>query len=508
MTNGANTPWPSRLRGPQLIVYADRFGGTLKAVGELMRTCLAGVFGGVHILPFYVPFDGADAGFDPIDHKQVDPRLGTWDDIVSLSTDLTVVADAIVNHMSAGSREFEDFRARGDASAWSPMFLTMSDIFPNGASEEDLARIYRPRPGLPFTLMRLGNEARLVWTTFTSAQVDLDIRQTLTWAYLTSVIDQLTASGVSIIRLDAVGYAGKVAGTNCFMTDDTMDFVGRLRDYCHQRGALVLLEVHGHFGQQIEIAQQTDLVYDFALPPLALHAILSCDPGPLAHWLEVRPRNAVTVLDTHDGIGIIDVGPNDLRPSEPGLLNETQIAGLVESIHANGGEASRRATGAAVSNLDLYQVNCTFFDALGRDDHRYLLARAIQLFIPGVPQVYYVGLLAGANDVNLFEQTRIGRDINRHRYSCGEIEDELARPVVRAQVRLLRLRREHPAFDGSFSYGISGPSLTLRWSDGANELVLDADLSRSSFIICSTSNGRSRSLSNYELLSGAMEKVR
>ena len=326
------------------------------------------------------------------------------------------------------------------------MFLTMSDIFPNGASEEDLARIYRPRPGLPFTLMRLGNEARLVWTTFTSAQVDLDIRQTLTWSYLTSVIDQLTASGVSIIRLDAVGYAGKVAGTNCFMTDDTMDFVSRLRDYCHKRGALVLLEVHGHFGQQIEIAQHTDLVYDFALPPLALHAILACDPGPLAHWLEVRPRNAVTVLDTHDGIGIIDAGPNDLRPSDPGLLNETQIARLVESIHANGGEASRRATGAAVSNLDLYQVNCTFFDALGRDDHRYLLARAIQLFIPGLPQVYYVGLMAGVNDLNLFQETRVGRDVNRHRYSCSEIEHELSRPVVRAQVGLLRLRREHPAF--------------------------------------------------------------
>ena len=113
MTNGANRPRRSRLRGPQLIVYADRFGGTLKAVGELMRTRLAGVFDGVHILPFYVPFDGVDAGFDPMDHKQVDPRLGTWDDIVSLSTDLTVVADAIVNHMSAGSREFEDFSRPG-----------------------------------------------------------------------------------------------------------------------------------------------------------------------------------------------------------------------------------------------------------------------------------------------------------------------------------------------------------------------------------------------------------
>ena len=382
------------------------------------------------------------------------------------------------------------------------MFLTMSDVFPNGASEKDLARIYRPRPGLPFTLMRLGGEARLVWTTFTSTQVDLDIRQELTWSYLSSVIDRLTASGVSIIRLDAVGYVGKVAGSNCFMTDDTIDFVKRLLDYSHRRGALVLLELHGHFRQQIEIARHADLVYDFALPPLVLHAILACDPAPLGQWLEERPSNAVTVLDTHDGIGIIDAGPNDLRPSEPGLLDETQIAQLVESVHTNAGEASRQATGAAVSNLDLYQVNCTFYDVLGRDDRRYLLARAIQLFVPGVPQIYYVGLLAGVNDVNLFQHTRTGRDVNRHRYSASEVEYELTRPVVRAQLRLLRLRREYPAFQGSFSYDISGASLKLRWRAVEDEVLLEADLSDSSFVIQCTSEGRIRSLRDHDFFSG------
>jgi sucrose phosphorylase len=308
MSGVGDRPSLSGLRGPQLIVYADRFGGTLKAVGELMSKHLPGVFDGVHILPFYTPFDGVDAGFDPTDHKRVDPRLGSWDDVVSLSEDLTVVADVIVNHISTASPQFEDVRACGEASAWAAMFLTLSDIFPNGASEQDLARINRPRPGLPFTPMRLGSEQRLIWTTFTSAQVDLDIRQPLTWSYLSSVIDQLTASGVSVIRLDAVGYAGKVAGTDCFITDETVDFVRRLRDYSHQKGAVVLLEVHGHFRQQIEVARHGDLVYDFALPPLVLHAVLTFDSGPLAHWLKVRPKNVVTVLDTHDGIGIIDAG--------------------------------------------------------------------------------------------------------------------------------------------------------------------------------------------------------
>ena len=422
-----------RPRGPQLIVYADRFGGTLKGVGEILRTHLDGVFRGVHILPFYTPFDGVDAGFDPSDHKQVDLRLGTWDDVAALSAGMTVIADLIVNHISVASPQFQDFQRRGDRSSWAPMFLTMGDIFPNGASEEDLARIYRPRPGLPFTVVRLGGEPRLVWTTFTSAQVDLDIREALTWSYLTAVIDRLIESGVSVIRLDAIGYAGKMAGTNCFMTSETLEFIGSIKEYCHQRGAIILLEVHGHISQQIEVARHVDLVYDFALPPLVLYAIFAHDPGPLGRWLDVRPRNAITVLDTHDGIGVIDAGANGLCPSEPGLLDEGQVASLVESIHANAGDVSRLATGGAASNLDLYQVNTTFFDALGRNERGYLLARAIELFVPGIPQVYYVGLLAGVSDVVLFARTGVGRDINRHHYTDGEIVTALGMPVVHAQ---------------------------------------------------------------------------
>jgi sucrose phosphorylase len=418
-----------------------------------------------------------------LDHEQVDPRLGTWQDVAAISADMSVTADLIVNHISVASPQFQDFQTRGDRSPWAPMFLTMDDIFPDGASELDLARIYRPRPGLPFTVMRLGGEPRLVWTTFTSGQVDLDIREGLTWSYLTAVIDRLIWAGVSVIRLDAIGYAGKMAGTNCFMTSETFEFINRTQAYCHQRGAIILLEVHGHFSQQIEIARHVDLVYDFALPPLVLFAILASDARPLGRWLDVRPRNAITVLDTHDGIGVIDAGTNGLRPSEPGLLDEGQLASLVESVHANAGEASRLATGDGASNLDLYQVNTTFFEALGRDEHRYLLARAIQLFVPGIPQVYYVGLLAGVNDVVLFEKTGVGRDINRHYYSDEGIVAALVTPAVRAQIWLLRLRVEFPAFEGGFCHDVSAERLLLRWSHQDHEALLDADMLRCSFTI-------------------------
>lgn len=380
---------------PQLITYVDRLAGTVTGVRDLLETRLAGMFGGIHLLPYFTPFDGADAGFDPSDHTRIDPRLGTWDDVRALSGEAVVMSDVIVNHVSAESDAFQDVRRRGDASPFAAMFLTLDAVFPDGAREDDLARIYRPRPGLPFTVMELGGRKRLVWTTFTADQVDIDLRTEVAWDYLVSVIDALAGAGVTMLRLDAVGYTGKEAGTDCFMTASTDRYTQRILALAHERGMQVLLEVHGHFTQQIDIARSVDYVYDFALPPLVLHALHAHDLRPLAQWLAVRPANTITVLDTHDGIGIVDVGESDLKPGVPGLLAPAQIDALVEAIHAASGGTSRLATGAAASNLDLYQVNCTYYDAVGADDRAYLLARLIQLMVPGIPQVYYVGLFAG-----------------------------------------------------------------------------------------------------------------
>jgi sucrose phosphorylase len=239
--------------------------------------------------------------------------------------------------------------------------------------------------------------------------------------------------------------------------------------------------MHGHYRQQLDLAPAVDLVYDFALPPLVLHALHARDAGPLARWLELRPPNLVTVLDTHDGIGIVDVGPSDLRPGEPGLLAEDQIDALVEAIHRNSGGTSRLATGASASNLDLYQVNCTFYDALARDDGRYVLARLVQLFVPGIPQVYYVGLLAGSNDMELLERTGVGRDVNRHHYTPEEIASDLQRPAVRAQLDALRVRTTHPAFAGDFSFDIQGTRAALRWTAGSELAVLELDVADGSY---------------------------
>jgi sucrose phosphorylase len=459
-----------------LITYPDRLAGSLDGLRQLFAGPFTGLFGGVHVLPFFTPIDGADAGFDPTDHCEVDPRVGTWDDVRRLSDEVEVWADLIVNHVSDASAAFADYASLGEHSQFAGMFHTLDSVFPKGACEADLMRIFRPRPGLPLTLKTIGGQPRLLWTTFTEHQIDLNLSHPAAWSYLEDVLKVMAASGVRHVRLDAVGYVAKTAGTSCFLIEDTYRLVTHLTDLARSLGLSTLAEVHAHHRQQVALGSRVDRFYDFALPPLVLHAVHTGDVGPLLGWLADRPTNTVTVLDTHDGIGVVDVGEDKLGgPNPEGLLTPAQIDGLVTAIHRASRGVSERATGAAASNLDLYQVNCTWYDAVGQDDARMCLTRLIQLLTPGVPHVYYVGLLAGSGDLDLLARTGVGRDVNRHWYSQEEIAAALRRPVVIATAAALRLRNTHPAFDGTFESGPGADpgSLWIRWSNGDYRVQLD-----------------------------------
>jgi sucrose phosphorylase len=485
----------------QLIAYVDRLsGGGFRELAALIAEpggALHGVFGGVHLLPFFSPIDGADAGFDPIDHTQVDPRLGDWSDVKALAGRIDLMGDVIVNHVSSRSPQFLDWSARGDASPYAGMFLGFDSVFPNGATERDLLTLYRPRPGMPCTPVTLRNgERRFLWTTFTPQQIDIDVEHAQGRAYLDAILDAFAANGIRMVRLDAVGYAIKRAGTSCFMLPRTFEFIAEFAARAKSLGIEVLVEVHSYYQRQIEIARQVDWVYDFALPPLVLHALFNQTAAPLKRWIGMRPNNALTVLDTHDGIGIIDIGADAAdREGHPGLVPPAELDALVERIHANSGGQSRQATGAAASNLDLYQVNCTFHDALGRDDNAYLAARAIQFFLPGVPQVYYMGLLAEANDMALLARSGVGRDINRHHFGVGEAAAALERPVARRLIELIQLRNTHAAFGGAFELVPSDDrSLVLRWRHEQASLTLTVRLDNAAWSIDSSEGGNARRL--------------
>ena len=473
----------------QLITYADRFGGgDLKTLHELLVGPLKGLFGGIHLLPFFYPIDGADTGFDPIDHSQVDKRLGNWKDIETLGQSTELVVDLIVNHISSASPQYQDFMEKGENSTYAGMFLTLDGVFPNGVSSKDLLNIYRPRENLPLAVVtHRDGRKKIVWTTFTPQQIDIDVTHPEGLKYLTNLIHTFSRRGVKMIRLDAIGYAIKTPGTTCFMTTETYGFIDQLTDVIRKNGMETLVEIHAYYKVQIEVAKRVDWVYDFALPPLILHSLLTRTTSKLKEWLSVSPRNAVTVLDTHDGIGIVDIGSDPDGGDSDGLLDPLEIEDLVEQIHANSSGISRKATGEGKDNLDLYQVNCTYYDALGRNDTLYLLARLIQFFSPGIPQVYYMGLLAGENDLALFEETGTGRNVNRSFYDPEQVESGLQKPVVQALLQLIRFRNTHPAFDGDFTLKESGDEiLNIMWQKDVHMSQLVINLKQCDFTVSYT----------------------
>lgn len=459
----------------QLITYVDRLSGAgVTKLAEILNNQLEGLFSGVHLLPFYYPIDGSDAGFDPIDHTQVDTRLGTWSDVRALGSSHEIMADMIVNHMSAESPEFLDVLEKGQDSEFWSLFLTEESVFPGGASSEQLEKIYRPRPGSCFSTFELKNgNKQQFWTTFTDNQVDIDVQSGAGQNYLNRILTEFSRNKVTMIRLDAAGYAIKKADTSCFMLDETFDFINEISDKAKALGIETLVEIHSYYKTQIEIAERVGLVYDFALPPLVLHSLFSKDFSALNNWLAISPRNCITVLDTHDGIGIIDVGPME---GKPGLLSESEIDSLVETIHLKSRGESRLATGAAASNVDLYQVNCTYFNALGANELAYLTARAIQFFVPGIPQVYYGGLFACENDVQLLKETNVGRDINRPYLSSEHIDKLSGKPVFKALAKLISIRNNNPCFDGEFEHTALKNSMTLKWIKGDDSIQLDVVL--------------------------------
>lgn len=238
-------------------------------------------------------------------------------------------------------------------------------------------------------------------------------------------------------------------------------------------------EIHEHYSIQMKIADHDYFIYDFALPMLTLHALYSGRSERLAKWLQMSPMKQFTTLDTHDGIGVVDARD---------LLTDEELDYTSEELYKVGANVKKVYSSANYNNLDIYQINSTYYSALGDDDASYLMARALQIFAPGIPQIYYVGLLAGKNDIELLENTKEGRNINRHYFTLPEIETEVTRPVVQNLFTLLRFRNTSPAFDLDGKIEVATPSenqlIIKRISaDGQTTATLTADLAAKTFTV-------------------------
>jgi sucrose 6(F)-phosphate phosphorylase len=459
----------------QLITYADSLGGDLAALDALLAGPLDGLFGGVHILPFF-PSSG-DRGFAPITYREVEPSFGAWDDIRRLGSRFELVADLMVNHVSRRSTYFQDFLRRGRRSPWADLFLTLEKVWPDGEPKaEDVARIALRRPLHPFADVAVEEtgEVERVWATFGqrdwSEQIDLDVRSPLTWQLLTDELRFLRSQGIRIVRLDAVGYVIKKPGTSMFFVEpDLYDFLDRLHAFAASIGLDLLPEVHAPFPTQMKLAERGYWVYDFVLPLLVIHALQTGSSQKLRAHLAASPARQFTTLDCHDGIPV--------QPDLDGVLEVHESRAVVDRLLALGANLNRLLhSHRGAEDFDAHQVNITYYSALEADDDAYLAARAIQLFAPGIPQVYYTGLLAGENDYAAVEVTGEGRAINRHDYSREEVAAAAGRPVVQRLLRLIRFRNAHPATGPVGVLDSEEGTVRLAWESGTCACSLQVNL--------------------------------
>lgn len=311
-------------------------------------------------------------------------------------------------------------------------------------------------------------------------QMDLNIKSPLVWDFYEDTLKKLSSYGAKIVRLDAFAYAPKEPGEKNFLNEPgTWELLEKVNALAKKNGLSLLPEIHASYAEKNyeAISKEGYMTYDFFLPGLIIDALESGDGETLAGWAEElieKKIRVVNMLGCHDGIPLLDL---------KGLLPEERIQGLIDTIVARGGFV-KDLHGA--KNI-YYQVNATYYSALGEDDRKMLLARALQLFMPGKPQVWYLDLFAGCNDHEAVKRAGAGghKEINRTNIAAEDIAELLKKPVVAEQLRLLRFRNTCKAFsfDADIDVKCEGASFSVRWTHEGHFAQLDADLNSFNYSI-------------------------
>jgi glucosylglycerate phosphorylase len=437
-----------------LITYGDqvREAGTppLRTLGAFLDEHASGAVSAVHLLPFYP--SSSDDGFSVVDYYAVDSDLGGWEDIARVGERFQLMFDAVFNHVSAQSEWFQRFLR--DDPRYRSWFITV-----DGAP--DLSQVVRPRALPLLTPFKTAAGQKKVWTTFSADQVDLNLHEP---EVLLALIDALlfyVARGARFIRLDAIAYLWKEIGTPCIHLPQTHRVIQLWRSLLDEVAPQVMLITEtnvphrdnlSYFGDGTNEAQ---LVYNFALPPLVLHALSTGSAEALSSWAAslALPSRAVTFfnfLASHDGIG--------LNPAR-GILSEAEIGSLVERTQVHGGLVSYKNN--PEGSKSPYELNINYFDALsdpvsdepvGIQIARFLVAHAVMLAMPGVPGIYFHSLFGSRGDQAAAHSSGIPRRINRQKFGRVNLDRELASPsslrarVLRGLKTLLRQRQTSSAF--------------------------------------------------------------
>ena len=489
---------------PMLNAYPDSLGGRLGDIAALLgRDEVKGAFSSFYVLPSVFHSD-LDRGFSLIDFE-LDERMADAADLDALrALGIDLKLDFVLNHLSVQSPQFQDILKNGNDSPYRDFFIDWNrfweghgKMMPGGYIQPDpelIRDMFFRKPGLPILMVRFPDGRDVpYWNTFYQSvttgengerrylgQMDLNIRSEQVRAFYRDTLRRLAAYGAGIVRLDAFAYAAKEVGKrNFFNEPDTWELLDSLQETAKELNLELLPEIHASYaeGRYRQMSEQGYMTYDFFLPGLIIDA-LECGSGArLAEWAQElieKKIRTVNMLGCHDGIPLLDL---------VGILPEDRIHALIDLIVSRGGY---------VKNLHgqknvYYQVNATYFSALGEDEKKFLLARAIQLFMPGKPQVWYLDLFAGRNDLEAVHRAGEGghKEINRTNLSAADTEAGLQRPIVQKQLELLKFRNACPAFDwdAAISVKSEGESLVIRWEHGRHTAELQANLKTLDFTI-------------------------
>ena len=454
-------------RDSLLILYGDQVQSPneepLQTLKKFCDQYLTDIVSGIHILPFY-PWT-SDDGFSVVDYRQIDPALGGWDDVSALQN-FRLMFDAVINHISSQSEWFQKFLQ--DDSRYRDYFITVE-------GEPNLSQVVRPRALPLLTPFQTPSGEKKVWTTFSADQIDLNFKNPEVLLEILDILLLYAERGAEFIRLDAIAYLWKEIGTTCIHLPQTHAVVQFLR------AALDEVAPHVHLITETNVphvdnisyfgdgANEAQLVYNFALPPLTLHAFHTGDARTLSAWAKTLtlPSDKTTFfnfLASHDGIG--------LNPAR-GILSNEEIDSLVNKILEHGGLISYKQN--ADGTQSPYEMNINYFDALSNpknllpsllqppssaagveslDLHvnRFLAAHAIMLSIVGVPGIYFHSLFGSRGWLEGVKQTGRNRTINREKLKMDNLQRELAdenslrRKVFAKFSQLLKARSKTPAF--------------------------------------------------------------
>lgn len=482
-----------------LITYSDLIRGPerspIATLAKLCDTYLEGTINTLHILPFF-PYS-SDKGFSITDFEEVDPRLGTWEDIEDLESRYQLMFDGVINHASAKSRWFQEF-LNGNPFFWN-FFIKFNS--PDELPEDEREMIFRPRTTDILSEFQTVNGPKWVWTTFSQDQIDLNYSNPDVLLKIIEILLLYVRHGADIIRLDAVTYLWAEPGTKCVHLEETHEIVKLFRDVLDIVAPSVALitetnvphdENISYFGNGSDEAQ---MVYNFALPPLVLHTFYKMNSGALTDWAKAlqKPSDTATYfnfLDSHDGIGIMAVN-NILSPDEIGFI--------VRKVQKHGGFISYKT--AKDGNEIPYELNITWFSALNlvnkyEEDidfqvKRFVASRSIALVMQGVPGIYFHSLMGTQNDIESVISNNLKRDINRTVLDAEAIIKELEDPSSKISIIsrelgrliILRTRRKafHPNSDQMVHMISSNVFALLRKYDKENVLLSVTNITDKSF---------------------------